>query len=247
MGIFDSIKKSMGMSSGEFELRIQPETCHVDGELRGEALLRAHKELNVFAVELELWHIFPDEWGHLTEEGMERELLAERVSIGAQDHATWPFHFELPAHLAPSLGKFGWKLKAEARLQGSSSIKKELELDVGLSPIMSTVHQLVEQEFGFSFREAGADEDGIWMTYRPQGAVKGMYDGLELAFDEGEDELVLWVALDRFHPRVVERYAHAFDEHEGSIEFEIDKADYAVGREVDRQGLLGLLRPLFSP
>ena len=56
MGIFDSIKKGLGLSSGEFELKIQPESLYIGGEVQGSVLFRAHKSINVISLVIELHH-----------------------------------------------------------------------------------------------------------------------------------------------------------------------------------------------
>lgn len=247
MGLFDTIKKSLGMATGEFELRVQPETLHVDGELQGELVLRAHRDLNILEVDLELLHTFPDEWGGTQQEVFEGVILAERISLREGEQTSWPFFIRLPPQIAPTMDRFGWKVRATARLQGKSPVTHEQVVQVRLSPIMQAVVDIVQGQFGFVFDDAGADEECVWIDFDPKGAVKKMYRDLEIAFDEGEDELTLWVILEPFSSAVIRRYAEHFDEREGSIELELDKRRYANGTQVDREGIFHLLQPLFSP
>ena len=84
------------------------------------------------------------------------------------------------------------------------------------------------------------------MTFTPGAAIKAHKRALEIAFDEQEDEILLWVALDPFKPSVIQRYRNDFDEREGSIEIEIEKARYANGGQIDKPGIFHLLQPLFE-
>ena len=84
------------------------------------------------------------------------------------------------------------------------------------------------------------------MTFNPGASIKAHKRGLEISFDEQEDEILLWVALDPFKQSVIQRYHGQYDEREGSIEIEIEKARYSNGGEIDRQGIFHLLQPLFE-
>ena len=246
MGFLDSIKKTLGMATGEFELRVQPEGCHVGGTLQGQLVLHAQKPLNIFSVNLELLHTFPDDHGYKMQDVFDGLVLAERISLQAGEKHEWPFYMEIPPQVAPSLGDFGWKIRATAALQGSNPITKEQPLKITMSPIISVVVEAVQSQFGFTYREAGADEECIWMTFNPGPSIKAHKRGLEISFDEQEDEILLWVALDPFKQSVIQRYHGQYDEREGSIEIEIEKARYSNGGEIDRQGIFHLLQPLFE-
>lgn len=246
MGMFDSIKKGLGLSTGEFEILVQPDGCHVDGEINGKLTLNAHRDINIFSVNIELIHSYRDEYTGRQQEVFDGFTLAERISLTQNNSETWPFFFEIPPQVAPSLADFGWELRASASLQGGATLKKEQKVQVRLSPVMSAVVEVVRDQFGFIFEDAGADEDGVWMTYRPGSAIKGHFNSLEVAFDEQEDEVVLWIILEDFRPQVIERYRDAYDPRENSIELILDKNALVAGPKVDRQRVLELLRPLFS-
>lgn len=248
MGFFDSVKKSLGLAKGEIEVRIQPETLHIGGEVQGQVVLKAEKAINIHAVEVELIHTYPSEhyeYGD-DEEVVERMLLASQISLQAGESSDWQFYIPLPPQAAASMAPFGWTLTARAVLQGNSTLEKKQRLQVRLSPIMGTIYDLVTNQFGFQWEEAGADEDGLWLAFRPTGAVRAHFGGLELAFDEQDEALYLWITLDGIRPHVVERFGDRFDRHEGSIEFVIQKSQFASGPQVDRDGLMGLIQPIFA-
>ena len=246
MGFLGSIKKSLGMSAGELEVRVQPEGCFVGGEISGEVVVRAQKDLNIFSVQLDLIHSFRDDYGSRQHEIFDGFPLAERISLGAGEQHVLQFFFKIPPQLAPSVGDFAWSLRAQAHTQSHGVLQKEQAVQLRLSPVTSAVVACIQEQFGFSFQEAGADEDGIWMSFAPGAAIKAHKRALEISFDEREDELLLWVALDPFARSVLERYHEDFDASEGSIELELEKDRYMAGGQVDRQGIYHLLQPLFA-
>lgn len=245
MGFFDSIKKSLGLSAGEFELKLQPETLHVGGELQGELVLTASKDINIYSVDLEIWHGYPNIHGGVEQDIQQGVNLAERISLRAGERHTWSLFVPIPAQVAPSIKKFSWKVIARAKIEGGSEVKKEQPIQVRHSRVMGAVLDCVQNQFGFKLDEVGADEDGLWMTFEPVGGVKQMFRSLELAFDEQDDEICLWVSLDRFSQAVLQRYRNAYDPSENSIELELDKDRYLSGDQVDVQGIFHLLQPLF--
>ncbi len=247
MGFFDSVKKSLGLASMEMEMRIQPESAHVDGELKGELVVRALKDIEIFGLDVILLHGFKDEWGNSSLEVFEKGSAAEMISMRAGEEEVYPFFIEIPAMVAPSIGPFSWKIRAQARLKGAADVKKEQNLHVHFSPIMGAIFDLVKNQFGFVYQSFGAEEDCLWAEFVPSGAVKNMYRGLEIAFDEQPDDLVLWVSLHPFSQRVLQQYSRDYDPSENSIEIEINKRQFLSGSQVNTQGLLGVLQPLFSP
>ena len=175
-------------------------------------------------------------------DGLDAVIAA--IAEGAQH--SWPFHITIPPQIAPSMGRFGWELRATAALQSGSPITASQGVRIEMSPVTAAIAEIVRTQFGFQFDEAGADEDGLWMTFRPTGAVSSHFRGLEIAWDEQEDEIALWVRLMPFKAHVIERYRDAFDEREGSIEVIVPKGRFVASGQVDVQGLTGLLRPMFS-
>ena len=87
MGFLDSIKKTLGMATGEFELRVQPEGCHVGGTLQGQLVLHAQKPLNIFSVNLELLHTFPDDHGYKMQDVFDGLVLA--VAAEPERYPQW--------------------------------------------------------------------------------------------------------------------------------------------------------------
>jgi len=248
MGFFDSIKKGLGLSGGEFELRVQPETLHIGGEVQGVCVFTPHKDLNAFSVRLQLMHAFPDDYGvSIMKQVQDEVVLAERVSFAEHEPIEYPFYIPLEAHLAPSIGRFSWSLVVTAALQSGSPITKELPLKVRLSPVSQGIYDVLSSQFGFAFDSAGADADGWWIEMKPTGAVKQHYDGLEVAFDEGPDTVDLWIKVHDFRPEAVRHFGDAFDPHSGAIELELRTRDYAAGPgQIDHQGLAQLLKPMFQ-
>ena len=246
MGFFDSIKKSLGLAAGELEIRFHPGDARVGGEIRGEVALRALKDLNIFSVRVELIHQYPDEYEGLREESLRSDVLAEQVSMKAGESHAWPLHIEIPPQIAPSIGRFAWRLMAEANIQAGSPIRQSVPVQIKLSPIMYGVVAAIQQQFGFEFRQAGADEDGVWMTFRPTGPIKAHFGELEVAFDEQEEGVMLWVSLEGIRPEVLHSYRDAYDAREGSIEIPLPRRDLVAGEEVNQAQILNLLRPLFK-
>lgn len=247
MGFFDSVKKSLGLASAELELRIPPESVHVAGELRGELFVRALKPIEIFGLDVLLYHGFRDEWGNISQEVFEQGSVAEMISMQAGEEQTFPFFIEIPAVVAPSVGPFSWKVEGRARLKNASDVKIERPLQVHFSPVMGAIVDIIQQQFGFVRQSFGAEEDCLWAEFKPSAAVKNMYRGLELAYDEQEHQLALWISLDPFSQRVLQRYQSSYDPRENAIEIILDKRKFLAGRQVDTQGLLGLLQPIFSP
>ncbi|MEM1350309.1 MAG: sporulation protein [Myxococcota bacterium] len=248
MGFFDSIKKGLGLSPGEFELRVQPETLHIGGEVQGSCVLTPHKDLNVFSVRLQLMHAFPDDYGvSILEQVQEEVVLAERVSFSEREPVEYPFYIPLHAHLAPSVGRFAWSLVATAAVQSGSPMHYKLPLKVRMSPVSQGIYDVLASHFGFAFESAGADADGWWIEMKPTGAVKRYYDGLEVAFDESPDTVDLWIKVHDLRPEAIQHFRDAFDPHSGAIELELRTRDYAAGpNHIDHQGLAKLLEPMFK-
>ena len=246
MGFFDSLKKTMGLAAGEFEIRVQPETLHVGGLIQGTLRFRALKALNVVRFTLELDHGFPVDDYHTDEDEIDLVVLDEMVSFQAGEHREWPFFFELPPQVAATMGRFSWTLEANAVLQGGSTLEKEQPLQVRHSPVMGSVLGAVQSQFGFQFVQAGADDDGIWMEFNPVGPVRSHFNHLEIAYDEQDDALTLWISLDPFRRHVIQRYEDSYDPNENSVELVLEKSRYAAGGRADDESVLKVLQPLFS-
>ncbi len=247
MGLFDSVKKSLGLASAELELKVQPGSAHVDGEVKGELVMRALKDIEIFGLDIALYHGFRDEWGGIEQDVFERGSVAEMISMQAGEHQSFPFFIGIPAEVAPTIGPFSWKIEATARLKGASDLSQKQTLQVHFSPVMGAIMDIVQKKFGFVYKRAGADEDCIWMEFTPSGPVRNMYRSLELSFDEQPGQLAIWVGLEPFSPRVLQRFHEDYDPHENTIELIINKRQYVAGHQVDTEALFQLLKPLFSP
>ena len=246
MGLFDTLKRSIGLQPLELEFKLEPGSAHVDGELRGELIASALKPVEIFSLEVELMHSFPDEYGHRRTERFDGGAVVEMLSLTAQERQAYPFFIGLPAEVAPTMGAFSWALHASARLKGASDVRIEQPLTVSFSPIMAALIEIARAQFGFAYASSGADEECLWVEMAPQGAVQQMYRSLEIAFDERDRELTLWISLDPFSSLVLDRYRSAYDPHENTIEIEIDKGQYVSGHAVDHDALLNLIKPLFT-
>ena len=246
MGFFNSIKKSLGLAAGELEVRFHPGDARVGGEIRGEVAFRALKDLNIFSVRIELIHQFPDEYEGLREESVLSDVLAEQISMKEGESHSWPLYITIPPQIAPSIGRFAWRLLAEANLQSGSPIRQSVPVQIKLSPIMYGVVAAIQQQFGFEFRRAGADEDGVWMTFRPTGSIKAHFGELEVAFDEQEEGVMLWVRLEGMRPEVLHHYRDAYDHHEHSVEIPLPKRELVAGGEVNQDRIVSLLKPIFK-
>ena len=237
MGLFDSIKKSLGMPTVEIELKLQPETMYVGGELQGKITVRAvNKTCNVQSLMMQLIHTFVDtnDYGyseHHEEIPAHIDILS-MASIEPQAPFEDEFFFGLPPHVAPSLGHFGWRVRATAILQGGAEVVKEQHVPVRLSPVMFAIYDLVHRQFGFKFHEIGADNDGIWLTFEPTPAVRAHFNGLELSFDEQEDVIYLWVQL-QARRGVIEE------------ELTLHKSRFLMGHTANADALMQVLQPIF--
>ena len=249
MGIFDKIKKGLGMSAGTFELRLAPQGQRVGGQIEGQLVMRAHRPLNVFSVELDLVHGFTDEYGHKHQETVEGLVLAERVAFAAEQEVAWPFHIPIAPQLAPSMVQFSWALHARARTQDAGVLQKTQPILLRPSPMCEALVGIVQQGFGFKLRESGADEDGLWFEFSPGASIRGHFQELELSIDEDERELELWVRLVHFSPAALKQLPPdaRFDRHEGAVTLNLEKRRYVIGPEqIDTKALLERLRPLFA-
>ena len=246
MGFFDSIKKTLGLIPGEFELRVQPDGCHVGGVIRGEVVLRAKSDLQIVTLTLDLVHEFPDEYGTMHEVLHDGGVIAERVAMRQGEQHAWPFFVEIGPEVVPSAGRFSWKLRTRANLQSGSSFDKEQAIQLRFSPLVGTIVALIQEQFGFAFERIGADDESVWMSFTPGASIKSYFRGLEIAYDEGDDVLLLWVALRDFRPAALHHFEEEYDEREGAVELEIDRGRYMAGEQVDRDGLMALLKPLFA-
>lgn len=254
MGFFDKVKQTLGISAGTLEIKVQPEGLHVGGAMEGVLTFKALKDVDVFRLELDLVHSFPEvhfdgysEQEVIHEEVVESMTLAERIHVKAQDAVDQSFMINLPPQVAASIGKFTYRLDARAVLKGAGDVNHTMPVRVRLSPITDAVYRVITTQFGFTFSETGADEDGIWLSFEPTPPVRKHFGTLTIAFDEQPDTLYLWVQLDGVREDVLKRhFARSHDMSDGSVKFEINKGRYAAGGKADLDGIFGLLKPLFT-
>lgn len=234
MGFFDSVKKSLGLASGEIEIRLQPETMYVGGEVQGVLVFKALKTCKIQSLYMELIHTFPDgEFGGTIEEIPDRIDVASMIQVEASSPFETEFFFGLPPHVAPSLGKFRWKVRATAVVAGGSDVERVVDVNLRLSPVMATIVDVIQQQFGFRFDDIGADEDGIWIDFDPTPAVRQHFNDLEIAFDEQEREIYLWLKLSGRRGVREE-------------ELTILKERFLMGHQADAAGIQALLQPIFQ-
>ena len=248
MGFFNSIKKSMGLAKGELTVQVNPEQLYAGGEINAQVRLEALKDMNINVVRMELVHTFPDEdYEYDTySETMHTVDLATRISMKAGDKVDWPAFITIPPDIAPSIGKFKWTLRTTVDIPNAIDITDKQNLAIRLSPIMGTLYELITQAFGFVYTEIGAEEDCVWMTFKPTGAVRSHFGDLELSFDEQDDTLTLWIALDGMDEHVARTHGDRINYEEGSIEITLNKREYASGPSVNRDALMSRIQPLFS-
>lgn len=232
MGFFDSVKKGLGLATGEIELKLQPETMYVGGEIQGQLVFKALKQCKIQSLYMELIHSFPEEGHGIIEEIPDRIDVASMILVEANNTFETEFFFGIPPHVAPSLGQFRWKVRAVAVVTGGADVERTIDVNLRLSPVMAAIVNVVQQQFGFRFDEIGADGDGIWIDFDPTPPVRAHFNDLELAFDEQEHELYLWVKLTGRRGVIEE-------------EFTIEKSRFLVGHQADAAGLQALLQPLF--
>lgn len=248
MGFFNSIKKSMGLAKGELTVQVNPEQLFAGGEINAQVTFNALKDLNINVVRMELVHTFPDEdYDYDTySETMHTVDLATRISMKAGETVQWPAYITIPPDIAPAVGKFKWLLRTVVDIPSAIDVTDKQNLAIRLSPMMHTLFELITQSFGFVYTDIGAEEDCVWMTFKPTGAVRSHFGELELSFDEQDDTLTLWIALDGMNEDIAREHGDRINYDEGSIEITLNKREYVSGTNVNRDALMGRIQPLFT-
>lgn len=240
MSFFNSLKKGLGLGpKATFSVKLEG-TPKLGEEFEGTVTLSASESLNVLTIGTRLHHHFIGDYGKESVE-LDEIVLAERVAFNPGDSISRPFGFYLPFEAVPTLKGFSWEIECWAALQGGADIVHRESIEVGWGELTGAVVHVLTKQFGFYPKDHGADEDGIWVEFQPDAAVRDRIRSLVCSFDESDDGLVVHLQMDPFSPSAIRTLGKDFDPSTNTAYLEFERAKFVV-RTPDLQGIFQALQ-----
>lgn len=244
MGLLSNLKSALGMgplvrSSIQLE-----EQAHLGELLVGTLNLSALKPCNVFTVGVRLVHHFPDH-GRIEQVIIDEQVLAERISFQPGDTLSRQFEFDLPVQAVPTLGDFSWTLESWLALQDASDIEESHPLAVHWAELTGAVVDVLTKQFGFFPENFNADEDGLWVEFRPDPSVSSVFKKLVCSFDEQPEGLEVALNLQNFQPSAIRYLGKDYDPSNNTAVIRFRRDEFVV-KNANFQGIFHKLQPVFS-
>jgi len=244
MGLLSNLKSALGMGSAvrsSIQLNGQ---AHLGEPLVGTLNLTAQKPCNVFTVGVRLIHHFPEN-NRIEEVVIDELILAERVSFQQEDTLKREFEFDLPVQAVPTLGDFGWSIQSWLALQGGADIHDSHPITVHWAELTGAVVDVLTKQFGFFPQNFNADEFGLWVDFRPDPSVSGVFKKLVCSFDEQPDGLDVSLNLQNFQPSAIRHLGKDYDPRTNSAVVRFRRDEFVV-KNANFQGIFHRLQPIFS-